>query len=232
MSEKIVGWIAIAIILGTMGLIHKYNLLTPGQLQVVVVSVVALGAFLRVGALWYARRTVMRRRRMYKDFWRRDERGDTALDLHEEESIVLLGRIKGGRTTAVLMLAGAIVALFFGKNMLGLVLALGQAFLAMKLYLIALNLNQVLIPDSERDIPNVSLPASPADKYLVGIDLHAVHDFIQLSAALPFWSVEETERWLNQCGFRITQNGKWEANKEALRFLDSDEITSVESLSD
>jgi len=228
MNEKIVGWIAIASILGIMGWIYKSNALTERQLQVVVAFTLGLGIFLRVVALRESRRTVLRRRRMYKEFWRRGEQGDTALDLPEEESIVLLGRIKGGKTITVLMIAGTLGALFFGKNLLGLILALGQAFLAAKLYLIARNLDKVLLPDSERALPQVELPEGNSDKYLVEINLQSVHDFIRPQAALPFWSPAETEKWLAQCGFRRTGGRKWEGNQHALRFLDPDEIISIE----
>jgi hypothetical protein len=165
---------------------------------------------------------------MYKELWRRGERGDTALDLPEEESIVLLGRIKGGKPTAVVMIAGAIVALYFGKNLLGLVLSLGQAFLAGKLYLIARNLDKTLAPDTERGLPGIPLAEGDASKYVVDINVKAVHDFIAPRAALPFWSVADAEKWLVECGFRRTGDGRWECPRNTLKYLDADEIMSIE----
>jgi hypothetical protein len=166
---------------------------------------------------------------MYKELWRRLEHGDHALDLAEEESVVLLGRIKGGRGTAAVMVAGTAGALFFGKNLLGLVLALGQAFLATRLYLVAQGLDRTLPPDSGRDVPLAKLPTGDAGRYVVDIDLNRVHDFIQPRVALPFWSPAEAEKWVAQCGFTRVAGGKWEGDKAALRFLDPDEIASIES---
>ena len=227
MSDRILGWIAIGVITGATALIYQYDLLSP----VVVFSIIVLGVIIRVSAIRRARRTIISRRRMYKDYWRREEQGDISFDLPEEESIVLLGRIKSWKLSMVLMFGTAIAAFFLlSENLFWfvlLLLALGQAFLALKLLLIARNLDRVLLPDSQRDI-QVELPAGSADKYIVGIDLRAVHDFIQPRAALPFWTIMKTERWLKECGFRLRKDGQWEASKEALRLLDHDEITSIE----
>jgi len=225
MSEKIVGWIAIGLIFSAVGYIYKYNPLTPPQLRVLIISVLILGAGINVAARRCARRTVIKRRRMYKDLWKRDAH---SLNKPEADSVVLLGRIKGVRIMAAIMLVGSLVVLYFDQSLFALVLAFGQLYLGLSLLLIARRLDQVLLPDSERDLP-VSPPREAGNAFLVGINMTAFHDFILPQRALPFWSPEEAKKWLIRCGFTPMQKGKWKAGREALRFLDSDEITSLES---
>lgn len=227
MNEKIVSWIAVGAILGAMAWIYKSDALTERQLQLLVMSVLGAGILLRVFALRASRHTVLSRRRMYKEFWRRIEEEGPVLDEPEEESIVLLGRIKGGKMTTALMIVGAIGALYFKRNLFGLILSFGQAFLAANLYLISRGLDKTLLPDAERALPQVELPKTDSDRYLVEINVMAVHDFIVPRAALPFWSLEETGKWLVRCGFRNTGGGKWQGSRDALRFLDADEIMSI-----
>ena len=234
MNEKIIGWIAAAVISGLVGSIFKYDLLSVRQLQIVVVLTFGAGILLHIVAMRKARYFVVRRRRMYRDLWRicaeaQAAREHPGLDLSEEESVKLLGRIKG-RKIIMKVIAFATVVLLFRKHLWALVPALSQVFLAGMLHLRARNLDRVLPPDSERDPPSVMHAGGDPHTYLITIDLKAVHDFIAPRTALPFWSVAEAEKWLAHCGFRRTLDGRWAGDRDALRFLDADEIISIEGV--
>ncbi len=232
MNEKIIGWIAAAVICGSVAFIDKYDLLGVRQLQIVGALTFGAGILLHAFAMRKARCFVMKRRRMYRDLWRVCEEAEAVgehpgLDFSEEESIKLLGRIRG-RKMIMKVIALSVVVLLFRKPIWALVAVLGQVFLAGKLYLITQNLNRMLRPDSERDPPSVLHLSGDAHTYLVTIDLTAVHDFIVPRQALPFWSVAEADKWLAHCGFRRAGDGRWAGDRDALRFLDADEIIAIE----
>jgi hypothetical protein len=232
MSEKTLGWIAIGVILGLVGWVYKSELLSERQQQVSILLLLAFGLVYRVVALRAARLTVLMRRRLYKDLWRRGDRSNfdpnEDLNTSEEDSIVLLGRIKGAKSTTTVMAIATIAALLFKANFIALVVGIGQMFLAAKLHLIARTLDRALPADGDRNPDNVEHPQSLSDRYLVEIDIQKVHDFIRPRSALPFWSLAETEQWLAHCGFNSTNGSKWEASSCALRYLDSDEVISIE----
>ena len=64
MNEKIVNWIAIGVILGLAGWVHKSEPLTQQQLQASIVVLLVLGIVYRFLALRAARLTVLKRRRV------------------------------------------------------------------------------------------------------------------------------------------------------------------------
>lgn len=232
MNEKIVGWLAIAVILLVGGWVYKSDLLTEQQLQALAVFLLISGLAYRAVALRVARLTVLKRRRLYKELWRRGDKPgfDPNRDMTraEEEGIVLLGRIKGAKPTTLVMAAATIGALLFHANYLALVIALGQLFLATRLHLTARTLDRALPADADRKPLDGELPQSTSDRYLVVIDIRKVHDFIQPRLALPFWEPTETEQWLARCGFKWTEGRKWDANRSSLSYLDADEVLSLE----
>ncbi len=230
MNEKIYGWLAAGIIAFMTGWIYELEPFSTKQLQIVVAAVLVFGLIIHIIALRKSKRTVIKRRRMFKEIWRRFDRGDTDLDYPEEESIKLLGRIKGRKYVSAFGIAGTLLALYFGMNLLSLVLALGNFFLAGKLLLIAHNIDRTLFSDSERELPGTVTSQSNADRYVVDIDIVAVHDFIAPRNALPFWTVADAANWLAECGFRRKGDGRWECQKNMLKYLDSDEIRVVEPM--
>ncbi len=230
MSEQLVRWISVGAILGIVGLVYKYGLVTERQLPGVIIILLALGIVYRIIARRCARQTVLRRRRMYKDLWAREPQAVTDIDQAEENAIVLLGRIKGAKSMVVIMLITAIGALVFKANSLALALALGQLYLAGHLHFIARSLERILPDDTKREPPIAQLPYSPSGEYLVDINLRKVHDFISPPAALPFWDICEVEQWLVHCGFKRTESGKWKAGGSALSHLNADEVISIEPI--
>lgn len=231
MNEKIIGWIAIALILFVGAWVCKSNQLTDRHVQVIVSIVLALGVAYRLVALRAARLTVLRRRRFYKELWKRGETSGNPEELikskPEEESVVLLGRIKGAKPMTIIMTGVVVVALLFKAHYLAGVLALGEVFLAAKLNWIARTLDRTLPADDSRYTLSLRLPQSASDRYIVTIDLEKVHDFIKPVAALPFWDLIETKLWLARCGFMWMGRGRWVAARNALAWLDADEVTSI-----
>lgn len=229
MNEKIVNWLSIAGILGITGIVYKYKLFSDTQLQAIVVFLLIIGIMYRIYTFRLACKTVKERRRMYKELWKRGDK-DTAPDLkkEEEESVVLLGRIRGGKFMTVLLIIIIIIALIYQKNMFALILSLGQIFLSARIYVITRQIGRLLLSDGNKDFPQIDIPPSASDSYLVEIDIKKVHDFIEPVSALPFWNLLETEQWLQQCGFTRFNQRYWKTGKQGLKFLDSNEIISIE----
>jgi len=231
MNEKIVGWIAIAVILFVGAWVYKSDQLTDRHQQIIVTVLLASALVYRCVALRSARLTVLRRRRFYKELWKRGETSNNPEELikskPEEESVVLLGRIRSAKPMTIVMTGAAIVALLFKANYLAGVLALGEVFLAAKLDWIARNLDRALPADSSRYALGLNLPQSTSDRYIVAIDLEKVHDFIKPVAALPFWDLVETKLWLTRCGFTWMGEGRWVAARNTLAWLDADEVMSI-----
>lgn len=232
MTEKQVGYIAIFVILMTGGWLYKYKPLPDEQLLWVACTVLAMGTAYLVVARRAARRTVIRRRRFYKELWRRGSPDQVpSMTKPEEGLVVLLGRIKGVMIAGVMMVLLTTGALVFGATNLAIIAAMGQWFVAARLHATARSLGRAVPSDETRGLPVVPLPPSPTGRFRVVIDLKRAHDFILPPAALPFWGLAETKRWLATCGFTRTSVTTWEADEAALHYLDPDEIGSLEPVS-
>jgi len=234
MNEKIVGWIAIGVILLLGGWLYKSGLLNDQQMQVIIAVLLALGLVYRFVALRTARLTVLKHRLFYKELWKRGEKSDKPEDLiknkSEEESVVLLGRIKSAMPMTIIMTATAAIAIFFTAHFFASIIAIGQIFLAAKLQWIARWLDMTLPADHSRRTISVKLPRSSSDRYIVTIDMEKVHDFIKPTAALPFWDMIEAKLWLTRCGFEWIGGGRWAATSSAFAYLDTDEVISIHPL--
>jgi hypothetical protein len=231
MNEKILNWVSVAIILGLTGLINKYHFINDQQLKIVVFFIIGVGILYRIYVIKFARRAVKERRRMYKELWRREQSNHAPqFTRFEEESVVLLGRIKGGKWTAIFFVIFTIIAIIYHKNLIAFVLSLGQLYLAARLHFIVKEIIKQVPADNARDFPYNIDKQQLVDIYLVEIDIRRVHDFILPTNALPFWDLLETEQWLLYCGFERINKRVWKINREGLRLLDTDEIISIQPI--
>ncbi|MCB9285392.1 MAG: hypothetical protein H6563_15105 [Lewinellaceae bacterium] len=232
MNEKIIYWIAVGVILFSAASLDRNGWLSNQQYLLLVLGVVILGVIARVIGIHAARRMVKSRRRMYKEFWRRGDSGEEEYDHAEEEALALLGRIKGAKFMGVLIVGGVLVALYFQAHLFALVLALGNAFLALRLYYVARSLEKILPPDNQKQLSNIQIPSSNSGFFLVELNVMKYHDFIKPRIALPFWSLREALWWLEKCGFTQKDPDHWSVEKNNLNWLDEDEIISIQPLKD
>src|SRR4051812_33024668 len=99
MNEKIPGYIAV----GVISLVTAWTVrASPRPEQMSVVALILLVASVTYGHFVQrrARKAIIDRRRLYKELWSRgDEHSVPDLTKPEEDSVVLLGRIRGVRFT-------------------------------------------------------------------------------------------------------------------------------------
>lgn len=227
---------------------------TGEVLRITIWFLVVVGGALRIYALQYTKRTIIERRRGYLDIWEKGRKAGNArpeLEKYEEDGVVLLGRLKGGKTSGFWMAVIPVVFLYYGNALevqfglkllqeFGFAIALGQIYLSASLYGYAKAFGNAVKPDSERNGPGSRMlgldfgskvPFSsddPLTRYRVEIDLKKFHDFIFPKRALPFWTLAEAEARLRECGFERISPTTWEGNQQSLAFLDKREIFSLE----
>ena len=242
MNEQIINWFSVLVILTISGGLYSAEQITRQQLVLIIFIPLIIGIIYRQYAWKYARSVVIKRRRLLKDLWRRDLTKPQPLEKYEEELVVLLGRIKMVVPFTVGIVI-VIIAIVFHNNsipesnagidrslirILAPSLALGCVFLAARLHWVSRSIARRIPPDSENPVCNHKDYEDYASTVCVEIDRYRVHDFIVPEAALPFWTMKEAEHWLAKCGFERKGPRKWEANPNALRFLDADEIIAIE----
>lgn len=199
---------------------------------------VCIPALLWWAAYRRARRTIIHRRVWLKEQFTGPEDILPQLTPGEERLVVLLGRIKGQRAPAALYAWAAILAVVAPRlgpirfsQPLRFAILVGAFALIQTLRLLYHSARAATaVPrDADRARPGVS-GSTASGRYLVDIDIGAVHDFNLPPKAQPFWSVEEVPRWLRSFGFRRIDLGHWVASERSLRHLHGREIRSLKQL--
>jgi hypothetical protein len=226
MNRRVVDWPAAGLILLAGVWIFRSSPTAPKPLRVAIIVLLVASVFYQSFVLRFARRAITDRRRFYKELWGRgDAEQAPRFNKPEEEMIILLGRIKGDRFLAVISLLAVLLALYLERDHFAIVMTLGRWFVAVRLDLDVRSLRRQIPPDLVRAPAPVPVPPG-ATLAEVDVDLARVHDFIEPSHALPFWTLANAEEWLGSVGF-ARRGDLWYASLASLRALDPGEIRAI-----